>query len=104
MFSDVHNRTGQALYTQAILDAVKLGADAINLSLGGANGVTVNVGEELNSAIAYARQSGFSVVIAAGNDGTFASGHSNPLATNSDYGLVGSPSTARDAISVASLC
>lgn len=102
VFSDVHNRTGQALYTQAILDAVKLGADAINLSLGGANGVTVNVGEELNSAIAYARQSGVSVVIAAGNDGTFASGHSNPLATNPDYGLVGSPSTARDAISVAS--
>ncbi len=34
VFSDIHNRTGQALYTQAILDAVKLGADAINLSLG----------------------------------------------------------------------
>lgn len=102
VFSDVHTTTGQALYVQAIKDAVKLKADAINLSLGGANGSVVNVGESLIEAIELARQSGVSVVIAGGNDGTFASGHSNPLATNPDYGLVGSPSTAKDAISVAS--
>lgn len=42
------------------------------------------------------------MVIAAGNDGTFGSGASQPLALYPDYGLVGSPSTAREAISVAS--
>lgn len=102
VFSDVHSTTGQALYVQAIKDAVKLKADAINLSLGGANGSLVNVGEALIDAIEMARRAGVSVVIAAGNDGTFGSGHTNPLVTNPDYGLVGSPSTARDSISVAS--
>lgn len=102
VFSDVHSTTGQALYVRAIEDAVKLKADAINLSLGGANGSTVNVGDQLIAAIEMARKAGVSVVIAAGNDGTFGSGHSNPHASNPDYGLVGSPSTARDAISVAS--
>lgn len=102
VFSDVHSTTGQALYVQAIKDAVKLKADAINLSLGGANGSVANVGEDLIAAIEMARQQGVSVVMAAGNDGTFGSGHTNPLVTNPDYGLVGSPSTAKDAISVAS--
>ncbi|MFC3928764.1 S8 family serine peptidase [Streptococcus caprae] len=102
VFSDVHNTTGPALYSRAILDAVKLGADSINLSLGSAAGSVVNAGDELNTAIAYARKSGVSVVMAGGNDGTFGSGVSNPLAENPDYGLVGNPSTAKDAISVAS--
>lgn len=95
VFSDVHSTTGQALYVQAIKDAV-------NLSLGGANGSVANVGEDLIAAIEMARQQGVSVVMAAGNDGTFGSGHTNPLVTNPDYGLVGSPSTAKNAISVAS--
>ncbi|MGT2784197.1 S8 family serine peptidase [Streptococcus merionis] len=102
VFSDVHNRTGAALYVQAINDAVKLGADSINLSLGSATGSLANTDEQLNAAIEMARKAGVSVVIAAGNDGTFGSGHTLPLATNPDYGLVGNPSTARDAISVAS--
>lgn len=102
VFSDIKSTTGPALYVRAIEDAVKLGADSINLSLGGANGSVVNMSEEVTAAIEEARRAGVSVVIAAGNDGTFGSGHSNPSADNPDYGLVGSPSTARDAISVAS--
>lgn len=58
--------------------------------------------ENVTAAIEAARRAGVSVVIAAGNDGTFGSGHSNPSADYPDYGLVGAPSTARDAISVAS--
>ncbi|MFS1664332.1 S8 family serine peptidase [Streptococcus sp. zg-JUN1979] len=102
VFSDIKTSTGAALYAKAIEDAVKLGADSINLSLGGANGSLVNTEDAVSAAIELARRSGVSVVIAAGNDGAFGSGHSNPSADNPDYGLVGSPSTARDAISVAS--
>ncbi|AER19287.1 S8 family serine peptidase [Streptococcus suis] len=102
VFSDLKATTGAALYVKAIEDAVKLGADSINLSLGGANGSVVNMNENVTAAIEAARRAGVSVVIAAGNDGTFGSGHSNPSANYPDYGLVGAPSTARDAISVAS--
>ncbi|MGQ7332649.1 S8 family serine peptidase [Streptococcus suis] len=102
VFSDLKATTGAALYVKAIEDAVKLGADSINLSLGGANGSVVNMNENVTAAIEAARRAGVSVVIAAGNDGTFGSGHSNPSADYPDYGLVGAPSTARDAISVAS--
>ncbi|HEM4095961.1 S8 family serine peptidase [Streptococcus suis] len=103
VFSDLKATTGAALYVKAIEDAVKLGADSINLSLGGANGSVVNMNENvMTAAIEAARRAGVSVVIAAGNDGTFGSGHSNPSADYPDYGLVGAPSTARDAISVAS--
>ncbi|HEL2583979.1 TPA: S8 family serine peptidase [Streptococcus suis] len=102
VFSDLKATTGAALYVKAIEDAVELGADSINLSLGGANGSVVNMNENVTAAIEAARRAGVSVVIAAGNDGTFGSGHSNPSADYPDYGLVGAPSTARDAISVAS--
>ncbi|MDG3131904.1 S8 family serine peptidase [Streptococcus suis] len=102
VFSDIKSTTGAALYVKAIEDAVKLGADSINLSLGGANGSVVNMDETVIAAIETARRAGVSVVIAAGNDGTFGSGYSNPSADNPDYGLVAAPSTARDAISVAS--
>ncbi|HIH7993637.1 TPA: S8 family serine peptidase [Streptococcus suis] len=102
VFSDLKATTGAALYVKAIEDAVKLGADSINLSPGGANGSVVNMNENVTAAIEAARRAGVSVVIAAGNDGTFGSGHSNPSADYPDYGLVGAPSTARDAISVAS--
>nr|WP_256866761.1 PA domain-containing protein [Streptococcus dysgalactiae] len=74
----------------------------MNLSLGGANGSLINTDDRLTAAIEKARQAGVAVVIAAGNDGTFGSGASQPSALYPDYGLVGSPSTAREAISVAS--
>lgn len=102
VFSDISSTTGAALYVRAIEDAVKLGADSINLSLGGANGSLVNMDDTVVAAIELARRSGVSVVIAAGNDGAFGAGHSIPWSSNPDYGLVADPSTAKNAISVAS--
>jgi len=102
VFSDIQPTTGSALYVKAIEDAVKLGADSINLSLGGANGSVVNMDESVVQAIEAAKQAGVSVVIAAGNDAVFGSDYNLPSAENPDYGLVGSPSTAKEAISVAS--
>lgn len=103
VFSDKRGAgTFPLLYARAIEDAVKLGADSINLSLGGANGSLIDVGEHVDRAIAFARSKGVAVVIAAGNDTVFGDGKSLPYASNPDYGVVGTPSTARDSISVAS--
>lgn len=102
VFSDINPTTSSAIYVKAIEDAVKLGADSINLSLGGANGSVVNMDESVVQAIEAARNAGVSVVIAAGNDAVFGSHYDLPSAENPDYGLVGSPSTTKEAISVAS--
>ncbi|MBF0788157.1 S8 family serine peptidase [Streptococcus sp. 19428wC2_LYSM12] len=102
VFSDTNPGTTASIYVRAIEDAVKLGADSINLSLGGANGSLINVGSALDEAIIRAKKAGVIVVIAAGNDGAFGSGHAAPLAENPDYGLVANPSTAAGSISVAS--
>ncbi|MCW6674370.1 S8 family serine peptidase [Aerococcaceae bacterium NML171108] len=94
--------TQDFLYSRAIRDAVKLGADSINLSLGGANGSTLEVGDALAKAVQFAREAGVSVVIAAGNDNVFGEGHSLPRADAPDYGVVANPAVVRDSIAVAS--
>lgn len=95
--------TGDPLFIKAIEDAVALGADVINLSLGSANGSQLNGNRALMAAIEKARQAGVSVVVAAGNERAFGSDHADPLVTNPDYGLVGAPSAGRTPTSVASI-
>ncbi|HFI0237949.1 TPA: S8 family serine peptidase [Streptococcus suis] len=90
------------LYIRAIEDAVKLGADVINLSLGSAAGSLIDASVALNQAIQDAKKRGVSVVIAAGNDRVWGDGQGNPLVENPDYGLVASPAAAKDSIAVAS--
>ncbi len=103
VFSDRDKTTASALYVKAIDDAVALGADVINMSLGAGAGSTVDAGSDIIDAVKRARAKGVSVVIAAGNSNTFGRGFSQPLAENPDYGLVGNPSTVEDSISVASI-
>ena len=103
VFSDRNKTTASALYVKAIDDAVALGADVINMSLGAGAGSTVDAGSDIMDAVKRARAKGVSVVIAAGNSNTFGRGFSQPLAENPDYGLVGNPSTVEDSISVASI-
>lgn len=62
------------MYVRAIEDAVKLGADSINLSLGSTTGSTANIEESLLEAIEAAQRAGVTVVISAGNDGAFGDG------------------------------
>lgn len=95
--------TGDSLFIKAIEDAVALGADAINLSLGSANGSQLSGNRALMEAIEKAKQAGVSVVVAAGNERVFGSDHDDPFVTNPDYGLVGSPSTGRTPTSVAAI-
>ena len=103
VFSDRDKTTASAFYVKAIDDAVALGADVINMSLGAGAGSTVDAGSDIIEAVKRARAKGVSVVIAAGNSNTFGRGFSQPLAANPDYGLVGNPSTVEDSISVASI-
>ena len=87
----------------ALDDAVKLGVDAINMSLGTDAGFSSSMPE------AYKRieEAGINLLCAAGNaySATYrnATGNDLPLATNPDNGIVGSPSTYQAALSVASM-
>jgi len=103
VFSDRSGSTSDVVYVKAIDDAVALGADVINMSLGSGTGSTVNASPAVREAIQRARAKGVSVVIAAGNSNTYGYGYNNPSAENPDYGVVGSPSTVEESISVASV-
>lgn len=95
--------TGEALYIKAIEDAVALGADTINLSLGGPNGSFLGGNTALMAAIEKAKKAGVSVIVAAGNERLFGSDHADPFASNPDYGIVNSPSTGKIPTSVAAI-
>lgn len=97
--------TESYIYAKALEDAVKLGADTINMSLGSPSGSVVEIGEGISSAISLAKAAGVNVVVAAGNNAYFSKGYGSatPKAANPDYGVVGSPSSAGDAISVANI-
>ena len=89
---------------RAVEDSVKLGADILNLSLGGTVGFYNDV-EYLQKALATAQDNGILVCVAAGNDG--ASSSADGTNTNDwgviDTGAVSSPSTYPGALSVASV-
>ena len=88
----------------ALEDCVPLKVDVANLSLGAAAGFTdddANMMAVLNRLEA----TGVQVVIAAGNDTNSAYNNNlggYPLSSNPDIGLVGTPSTYAEALSVAS--
>ncbi|QKD78915.1 S8 family serine peptidase [Actinomyces marmotae] len=88
----------------AIEDSVKMGADVINISLGGPNGVP-DSSDGARAAIEQARQAGVLTVAAAGNDGlnfSTAQGPDDALGRFDD-GTVASPGVQGSALTVASL-
>lgn len=101
--NDVNNTTTYGdIYIKAIDDAIALGADIINMSLGATAG-TVDTNNPESQAIERANNNGVFVAISAGNSDLFGSGAGYPHASNQDYGLVGSPSVTAQATSVASI-
>ena len=95
----------------AVEDAITLGADAINLSLGSSCGFTLTDGDEPNEmaqVFERARNAGVVVAVAASNDnrtgesGLNVYGSEDPLAANPDSATVGDPSTKKFATTVAS--
>ena len=107
----VFDDAGTGAYDNDILaaldDAVKLGADAINMSLGTTAGFSKASTKAMNAVYQRVKDAGVSLLCAAGNDysSTYkgASGNDLPYTTNPDNGTVGSPSTYEAALSVASV-
>ncbi|MFX3673531.1 MAG: S8 family serine peptidase [Paenisporosarcina sp.] len=89
------------IYVKAMDDAIKLGADVLNLSLGSTAGYVDNSNPE-QQAVTRAQDNGLLVAISAGNSDMFGSGAWYPYAENQDYGLTGSPSVSEDSFGVAS--
>ncbi len=108
IFSDVMDTARASWILSALEDCVILGVDVINMSLGTACGFSRESDEEvLNGVYDKIRAAGISIVVAASNSyssayGSEANGNL-PLTSNPDTGTVGSPSTYKGALSVASI-
>lgn len=102
---DAGGRTEDIL--EALEDAVMLGVDAINMSLGSSCGFTrMKDGDPVNAVYDKIKESGISLLTAASN--SYSSGFGGDqgntnFVTNPDSGTVGSPSTYEAALSVASI-
>lgn len=107
VFDDVNGFTSDAIILAALDDAVKLGADVINMSLG-ANAGFSEEGEESKAAM-YSRiaDAGIELVVSAGNGYSSAyknqSGLNLPFADEPDNAIIADPSTYSAALSVASV-
>lgn len=116
VFSDTSGNTDSSVYFYAIEDAYTMGADVINMSFGAQNGFTYDY--ELEDAVfgnvyQKMKERGVFVICAAGNE--YSEGYSQyaynrysvkygvdgVTADYADYGVVGTPSTYYDNISVA---
>ncbi len=92
------------IYIKAIEDAILIGADAINMSLGSSAGFLQSEEEDpARAALRKASESGIITSISAGNSDRFGSGAGNPASGNPDTGVLGSPSVNPDSFSVASI-
>ena len=116
VFSDASGNTDSSVYFHALEDAYTLGADVVNMSFGAQNGFTYD--PELENVVfgnVYdkMKKAGVFVICAAGNE--YSEGYSEyaynrysvkngvdgVTADYADYGVVGTPSTYGDNISVA---
>ena len=107
VFSDYETGAQDGDILAALEDAITLGVDAINMSLGSSCGFTREVDEQYKNEL-YDRieEAGISLIVAASNDYSsgFGSSESNTNKTdNPDSATVGAPSTYNAAMSVASI-
>lgn len=93
--------TNTDIYVEAIDDAVILGADSINMSLGSYSGAAKG-DAVMNEAIKNANAAGSIVVFAGGNDGFSMSGVGETGSDMMDYATLGSPGASKDVFTVAS--
>lgn len=110
VFYDDGTFGGDEMIADAVTDAIYLGADVINLSLGVSAGSSEYFEMPLlKRALEEAVRMGIVVVCAAGNDGYSGIGSTydldydiaQPKTSYTDYGLVSEPSTLPNVISVA---
>ncbi len=108
IFSDLKDSARSSWILTALEDCVVIGVDVINMSLGTACGFSRETDKEAMSGVYdRLREAGISVVVAASNSYSSAYGSEKngnlPLTSNPDTGTVGSPSTYRGSLSVASI-
>lgn len=107
VFPDLDAGANTADILLALEDAVELGVDAINMSLGSSCGFSREADKvEINDVYDKIKASGISLVTAASN--SYSSGFGGDqgntnFTTNPDSGTVGSPSTYDASLSVASI-
>lgn len=89
------------IYIKAIDDAIKLGVDALNMSLGSPAGFVDEESAE-QQAISRAVDNGILMSVSAGNSALLGDGFYYPLVSNPDYGVSGSPGVAYESMQVAS--
>ena len=91
----------------ALEDAVILGVDVVNASLGSSAGFSVSMNEVIDEVYANLKNTGVIVNFSAGNDGTSSYGNmwgtDMNTTTNPDNAAVGSPSTYANVNSIASV-
>ena len=107
VFGDINNGAVQDDILAALEDAILLGVDAINLSLGSACGFARSSDNEyINVVYDKIEEAGISLIVAASNDYSSGYGGQNSntnKATNPDSATVGSPGTYDSTLSVASI-
>ncbi len=104
VFGGMFGGTTPEIYNKAIDDAVKLGADSINMSLGATGTTDGRVEQTTVAALRRAQEAGIVVAIAAGNDGFMGFGAlKGPDADNPNYGLINSPAVIDTSMCVASV-
>ncbi len=107
VFGDINNGAIQDDILAALEDAILLGVDAINLSLGTACGFSRSSDNEyINVVYDKIEAAGISLVVAASNDYSSGYGGENGntnKASNPDSATVGSPGTYKSTLSVASI-
>ncbi len=107
VFGDINNGAVQDDILAALEDAILLGVDAINLSLGTSCGFSRSSDNEyINVVYDKIEAAGISLVVAASNDYSSGYGGENSntnKASNPDSATVGSPGTYGSTIAVASI-
>ena len=108
IFSDTYDSARSSWILSALEDAVALGVDVINMSIGTACGFSrVSDEEAISGVYDRIREKGISLVVAASNSYSSAYGSEKNgnlgLTSNPDTGTVGSPSTYEAALSIASI-
>nr|WP_062710415.1 S8 family serine peptidase [Streptococcus halotolerans] len=89
------------LRAKAIIDAIHLGADSVNMSYGKGADSKNHLHPDMVKAIQLAKDKGVFLIASAGNDRAFGDISKKPLATNPDFGVVAAPGLSEDVISVA---
>ncbi|MGM9974772.1 MAG: S8 family serine peptidase, partial [Clostridiaceae bacterium] len=106
VFSNKNKGASEEDVLAALEDAVILGADVINMSLGASAGFTESAVEATKEMYQRIEKAGINLMVAAGNSywqGYKITENNYPYGATPDYGIVSSPSTYGSSVSVASI-